>query len=171
MKGYVQVYTGNGKGKTTASLGLALRAAGAGLKVFIVQFLKQGDYSEIKALSKFSGNITVKQSGLGCFVKGKPSEEDIVAGKKGYELLKSTLIEGGYDLVIAEEGNVAVSCGLFTEEDLLALIDLKPEHVELVITGRNAGDKLIERADLVTEMKEIKHYYKQGVKARVGIEK
>ena len=171
MKGYVQVYTGNGKGKTTASLGLAIRAAGAGLNVFIVQFLKQGDYSEIKALAKFSENITIKQFGLGRFVKGKPSEDDILSGLKGYELLETVLRDGKHDLVIVEEGNVAVSCGLFSETRLLELIDLKPDNVELVITGRNAGDKVIERADLVTEMKEIKHYYKQGVKARVGIEK
>ncbi len=171
MKGYVQVYTGNGKGKTTASLGLAVRAAGAGLKVFIAQFLKKGDYSEIKALSKFSENITIRQFGLGRFVKGKPSEEDISAGMEGYKLLETVIKEGAHDLVIIEEGNVAVSCGLFSENSLISLIDLKPEHVELVITGRNAGAKLIEKADLVTEMKEIKHYYKQGVKARVGIEK
>ncbi len=171
MKGYVQVYTGNGKGKTTASLGLAVRAAGAGLNVFIVQFLKQGDYSEIKALSRFSENITIKQFGLGRFVKGKPSKDDVSAGWKGYKLLETVIKEGKHDLVIVEEGNVAVSCGLFSEENLLELADLKPDHVELVITGRNAGEKLIKRADLVTEMKEIKHYYKQGVKARVGIEK
>lgn len=170
MNGYIQVYTGNGKGKTTASLGLAIRAAGAGLKVFIVQFLKSGDYSEIKALSKFD-NISVEQYGLGRFVKGKPSEDDIKAGKKGYNKLVDILKQGSHDLVIAEEANVAVSCGLFSEKELLDLINIKPDHVELVITGRGAMEKIIERADLVTEMKEIKHYYKQGVKARKGIEK
>jgi cob(I)alamin adenosyltransferase len=170
MKGYVQIYTGNGKGKTTASLGLALRAAGAGLSVYIVQFLKKGDYSEIKALSKFE-NITIEQYGLGKFVKGKPSEEDIEAGKKGYQKLCEVLKENKHDMVIAEEGNVAVMCNLITEDDLLSLIDMKPENVELVITGRGAGERLIEKADLVTEMKEIKHYYKQGVAARLGIEK
>ncbi len=171
MKGFVQVYTGNGKGKTTASLGLAVRAAGAGLNVYIAQFLKKGDYSEIKALERFSDRITIKQFGLGKFVKGQPSDEDVAAGLFGYATLDTVITEGEHDLVIIEEGNVAVSCGLFTEEGLLALIDKKPEHVELVITGRNAGEKLIKRADLVTEMKEIKHYYQQGVKARVGIEK
>ncbi|MFH2058854.1 MAG: cob(I)yrinic acid a,c-diamide adenosyltransferase [Pseudomonadota bacterium] len=170
MKGYIQVYTGNGKGKTTASIGLAVRAAGAGLKVFIVQFLKKGDYSEIKALSRFE-NIQVEQYGLGKFVKGKPSKEDIAAGAQGYLKLCLLLKQGNHDLVIAEEGNVALMCNLISEQELLALMDMKPDHVELVITGRGATPKIIERADLVTEMKEIKHYYQQGVTARVGIEK
>jgi len=170
MKGYVQVYTGNGKGKTTASIGLAVRAAGAGLKVYIVQFLKKGDYSEIKALSKFE-NITVEQYGLGKFVKGNPSEEDKAAGARGYQKLCDLLKNNEHDLVIAEEGNVAVMCHLFSEEELLALIDMKPDNVELVITGRGATKLVMDKADLVTEMKEIKHYYKQGVVARVGIEK
>ncbi len=171
MTGYVQVYTGNGKGKTTASLGLAIRAAGAGFKVLIVQFLKQGDYSEIKALKRFDDLITIEQYGMGRFVKGKPSQEDMELGKKGYERAKNALTSGSYDMVILEEGNVAVTCGLYSENDLMALVDMKPASTELVITGRNACAALIERADLVTEMTEIKHYYKNGVKARVGIEK
>ncbi len=170
MKGYVQVYTGNGKGKTTASMGLALRAAGAGLRVYIVQFLKKGDYSEIKALSRFE-NIVVEQYGTGRFVKGRPSEEDAAAARAGYQKLCAILTENHYDVVIAEEANVAVTCGLLTENDLLDLIKMKPASVELVITGRGAGDQVIDRADLVTEMREIKHYYHQGVHARVGIEK
>ena len=170
MKGYIQVYTGNGKGKTTASLGLALRAAGAGLKVYIAQFLKKGDYSEIKALSGFD-NITIEQYGLGSFIKGKPSEDDVAAGVAGYLKLQKILKKAEHDVVIAEEANVAVMYNLFTEKELLSLMDIKPENVELIITGRNAGQKVIEKADLVTEMREIKHYYKQGVMARVGIEK
>jgi len=170
MKGYVQIYTGNGKGKTTASIGLAIRAAGAGLKVYIIQFLKKGDYSEIKALSRF-GNIIVEQYGLGNFVKGKPSDEDIAAGAAGYLKLCELLKENNHDVVIAEEANVAVMCNLISEKELLALIDMKPENVELVITGRGATAAVMEKADLVTEMKEIKHYYKKGVTARVGIEK
>ena len=171
MKGYIQVYTGNGKGKTTAALGLSIRAAGAGLKVFIVQFLKMGDYSEIKALEKFSDLITIEQYGLGRFVRGKPSPEDIEAGRKGLEKLKSIIAAGEHDVVVIEEGNVAVMCGLFSAQDLLDVIDLKPEDMEIVITGRGAAPEIIEKADLVTEMKEIKHYYQKGVKARVGIEK
>lgn len=170
MKGYVQVYTGNGKGKTTASLGLALRAAAAGLNVYIVQFLKQGDYSEIKALSKFE-NITIEQYGLGKFVKGKPADADIAAGAEGYLKLCDILKNNKHDVVIAEEGNVAVMCNLISENELLSLIDMKPDNVELVITGRGATQKVMEKADLVTEMKEIKHYYQNGVAARVGIEK
>lgn len=170
MKGYVQVYTGNGKGKTTACLGLALRAAGAGLNVYIGQFLKKGNYSEIKALSKFK-NITVEQYGFGKFVKGKPSVKDIASGRKGYLKLCDILRQNNHDVVIAEEGNVAVMCNLISEKELLSLIEMKPQNVELIITGRGATEKVIEKADLVTEMKEIKHYYKQGVTARVGIEK
>ena len=171
MKGYVQAYTGNGKGKTTASLGLAMRGAGAGLKVFIVQFLKLGDYSEIKALERFPDLITVEQYGIGHFVKGKPSDEDIQAGQRGYERLLEILKQGKHDIVIAEEANVAVMVGLIPEEKLLDLMDIKPDHVELVITGRGATPAVIEKADLVTEMREIKHYYTMGVAARVGIEK
>jgi cob(I)alamin adenosyltransferase len=170
MKGYIQVYTGNGKGKTTASIGLAVRAAGAGLNVFIVQFLKQGDYSEIKALSQFD-NIHVEQYGLGRFVKGKPSQEDVAAAARGYKRLCCLIKEGRHDLIIAEEACVAVMLNLITEQELLDLTAMKPGHVELVITGRGATQKIIEAADLVTEMKEIKHYYQKGVGARVGIEK
>jgi len=170
MQGHVQIYTGNGKGKTTASLGLALRAFGAGLKVYIGQFLKQGDYSEIKALSRFE-NITIEQYGPGNFIMGTPSKEDIAAGARGYTKLCEILKQNNHDLVIAEEANVAVMLNLITEKELLALIDMKPDNVELVITGRGATKKVIEKADLVTDIKEIKHYYKQGVAARVGIEK
>ncbi|MCD6184180.1 MAG: cob(I)yrinic acid a,c-diamide adenosyltransferase [Deltaproteobacteria bacterium] len=171
FKGYVHIYTGNGKGKTTASLGLSVRAAGAGMKVFIGQFMKMGDYSEIKALERFSDFITIEQYGIKGFVKGKPSPEDIEASKKGLEKIKKIVASGAYDLVIIEEGNVAVMCGMFDVQELIDIIDAKPDHVELVITGRGADPRIIEKADLVTEMKEIKHYYHKGVKARVGIEK
>lgn len=170
MKGYIQVYTGNGKGKTTACLGLAVRAAGAGLNVYIAQFLKNGEYSEIKALSRFE-NITIEQFGMGKFVKGCPSEEEIAAGKAGYLKLCEILKQNKYDVVIAEEGNVAVMCNILTEKDVLDLMDMKPDNVELIITGRGATKRIIEKADLVTEMQEIKHYYQKGVIARVGIEK
>lgn len=171
MKGYIQVYTGNGKGKTTAAIGLSVRAAGAGLKVFIGQFIKMGDYSEIKALQRFSDLITVKQFGKGRFIKGQPSPEDIRSASDGLKEIGEKIKEGEFDVVVLEEGNVAVSLGLFSEKDLLDLMDAKPPQVELVITGRGALDSVIEKADLVTEMTEIKHYYKKGVVARVGIEK
>ena len=171
MKGYVQIYTGNGKGKTTASLGLSVRAAGAGLKVFIAQFLKQGGYSEIKALERFSDLITIQQYGLGRFVKGKPTEEEIMAARKGLADINEAMLSGDYDVLIVEEGNVAAACGLFEVQQLLDLISKKPDSLELVITGRSAAPEVIARADLVTEMKEVKHYYQNGVAARVGIEK
>ncbi|MBN1930297.1 MAG: cob(I)yrinic acid a,c-diamide adenosyltransferase [Desulfobacterales bacterium] len=171
MQGYVQVYTGNGKGKTTAALGLAVRAAGAGLKVFIAQFLKTGDYSEIKALKRFSENITIEQYGCGRFIKGNPSEEDIAAACKGLERIKAVMESETYDVIILDEANVAVKYNLFPLQKLLDLIDAKPDGVELVITGRWADPKVIAKADLVTEMKEIRHYLKNGVSARTGIEK
>ncbi|MDC7224651.1 MAG: cob(I)yrinic acid a,c-diamide adenosyltransferase [Spirochaetales bacterium] len=170
-KGYIQVYTGNGKGKTTASLGLALRSAGAGYKVFIGQFLKTGDYSEIKALKRFDDLILIKQFGAPRFIKQKINEEDRLLAEKGIAELSTALESGEWDMVIAEELNVAVHLGVITLEDALYLISRKPENTELVITGRYAPQEILDRADLVTEMTEIKHYYKEGVAARTGIEK
>ena len=171
MKGYVQVYTGDGKGKTTASLGLSLRAAGAGLRVYIAQFIKSGDYSEINALKRFDDLITVEQFGLGRFIKGAPSDEEIRAGAAGIAKIKQAFSEGRYDVVIAEEGNTAAACGVLSVEALLELIGSRPDRVELVITGRGADPRVIDAADLVTEMRAVKHYYEKGVVARVGIEK
>lgn len=171
MRGYVQVYTGDGKGKTTAALGLAIRAAGAGLKVFIAQFIKRGDYSEIKSLKRFSDLITVEQFGLGRFVQGTPLKADIDVARKGLETVKKIMKKCEYNIIILEEANVAVNYGLFSDTNLLDVIDAKPLDVELIITGRNAVPSIIDIADLVTEMKPIKHYYEKGVEARVGIEK
>ncbi|MBU1162359.1 MAG: cob(I)yrinic acid a,c-diamide adenosyltransferase [Proteobacteria bacterium] len=171
MKGYIQVYTGNGKGKTTAALGLAIRAAGAGLKVFIAQFIKMGEYSEIKALKRFKDLITVEQFGSGRFIKGKPSASDIEAARKGVEKIKAAFTSGQHNVVIMEEANVAAGLGILSVEDILKIMDEKPKDVELVITGRGADSRIIEKADLVTEMKEVKHYFQKGVKARIGIEK
>jgi cob(I)alamin adenosyltransferase len=171
MKGFVQVYTGDGKGKTTAALGLSLRAAGAGLKVFITQFIKMGDYSEIKALHRFSDLITVEQYGLGRFIKGDPSIDDISAARKGLEKVHAVLLGAKHDVVIMEEANVAVMCGLFSVDDILGLIAIKPESVELIITGRGADPRIVKIADIVTEMKCIKHNYNRGFEARIGIEK
>jgi cob(I)alamin adenosyltransferase len=171
MRGYTQVYTGDGKGKTTAAIGLAIRAAGAGLKVFIAQFIKMGDYSEIKALQRFSDLITIEQFGFGRFANRQPSARDIEAAQKGLERVKSVMASDAFKIVIMEEANVAVKYGLIAVQDLLDLIVNKPDDKELVITGRGASPKLIERADLVTEMKLVKHYFQKGVAARVGIEK
>lgn len=171
MRGYVQVYTGNGKGKTTAAIGLAIRAAGAGLKVFIAQFIKRGDYSEIKSLKRLSDLITVEQFGLGRFVQGTPLQEDVDVARKGLETVKKIMEKGEYNIIILEEANVAVNYGLFSDTNLLDIIEAKPLDLELIITGRNASPLIIDHADLVTEMRPIKHYYEKGVEARVGIEK
>ncbi len=171
MKGYVHVYTGDGKGKTTAAIGLAIRAAGAGRKVFIGQFLKSGEYSEHKALERFSDLIEIKQYGRGCFIYGAPEDEDIKAAREGLNEVRDIINSGEYDLVILDEANIAVYYKLFEVSKLLDIVRSRPEHVEIVITGRMADQSLIDEADLVTEMKEIKHYYKKGVIARPGIER
>jgi cob(I)alamin adenosyltransferase len=168
--GYVQVYTGNGKGKTTAAFGLAMRAAGAGLKVFIAQFVKGMTYSEIEAFERFSDLITVRQYGRGSFIRNTPKEGDIRAAWVGLEEVREVLVSGGYKLVILDEANIATHFRLFSIDDLLALIDSKPADVELVITGRYVDSRVLDRADLVTEMREVKHYYTRGVEARKGIE-
>ena len=171
MKGYVQVYTGDGKGKTTAALGLAIRAAGAGLKVFIGQFIKSMAYSEIKALERFEDHITLRQFGRGCFIRGNPCQADKDVARQALDAIGDALRSGSYDVVIADEANVAYQCRIVTEDDLLELIESRPDHVELVLTGRGAPPAVLERADLVTEMKALKHYYTKGVHAREGIEK
>ncbi|MEN8781159.1 MAG: cob(I)yrinic acid a,c-diamide adenosyltransferase [Desulfobacterales bacterium] len=171
MQGFVQVYTGNGKGKTTAAIGLAIRAAGAGLKVFIGQFIKTGDYSEIKTLKRLSDIIVVEQFGLGYFIGRNPTQEDVDAARRGVERVQAIFNSNEYNVVILEEASVAVRYGLISEEDLLGLIEQRPDNKELVITGRWATQLVIQKADLVTEMKDIKHYYRKGVEARVGIEK
>lgn len=171
MKGYVQVYTGNGKGKTTAAIGMAVRAVGAGLKVFIGQFVKGMYYSELKSLERFYPDLIIKQYGTECFIFRTPKQEDIDVAKKGFEEAKEVIKSGKYDLVILDEINIALYYKLVSLDDVLTLIDQKPENVELVLTGRNAPQEVIDKADLVTEMKEIKHYYAKGVEAREGIEK
>ena len=168
-KGYVQVYTGDGKGKTTAALGLALRAAGAEYRVFIGQFMKKGEYSEIKALKHLSAYVTIEQYGRTCFVS-TPSEEDIRAAREGLEEVRQAVSSGEYRIVILDELLVAVDFGLVPVEDVLQLISLRPPHVELVLTGRNAHPAIMDAADLVTEMREVKHYFHKGVAARRGIE-
>jgi cob(I)alamin adenosyltransferase len=171
MQGYIHVYTGDGKGKTTAALGLALRAAGAGFQVFIAQFMKRGDYSEIKALERFGDLIAIEQYGLGRFIRGYPDPEDIAAARQGLERVREIFSVGRCQVVILDEANVASACGLFSPVDLLDLVNAKPDGVEVVLTGRNAAPEILARADLVTEMKMVKHYYQQGVAARTGIEK
>jgi len=168
--GYTHVYTGNGKGKSTAAFGLALRSAGAGLRVYIGQFIKQMRYSEIAAFERFPDLITVRQFGRGCHIWHTPEKEDILAARIGLKKAQQALAGGKYSVVILDEVNIAVFFHLITVEDVLALIAAKPADVELILTGRYADERIIERADLVTEMKEVKHYYRQGIAARKGIE-
>lgn len=170
-KGYVQVYTGTGKGKTTAALGLALRAAGAGMRVFIAQFIKKKQCSEHRALERFDDLITLRQFGRGFILSRTPSEADAAEARRGIAEIRKAFRARTYGLVIMDEANVAVHRGLISVDDLLALMAEKPAATELVITGRYAHERVIAAADLVTEMKEVRHYSGKGVKARVGIEK
>lgn len=169
-KGYVQIYTGEGKGKTTAAMGLALRAAGAGMRVFIAQFLKAPGSSECAAFLPLSDAVTFGHYGTGRLLKEEPTEQDRVLAGKGLEEARRAICSGRYSVVILDEANVAVHFGLLAVDDVLDLIRGKPEAVELIITGRKADQRVIEAADLVTEMREIKHYYTHGVEARKGIE-
>ncbi len=169
--GYVHVYTGDGKGKTTAALGLTLRAAGAGWNVFLGQFAKGMSYSEVAALERFSDRITIRQFGGTCFIDRQPKQADVDSAQLGLAECREAVLSGDYHLVVLDEANVAVALGLFPVDDLLSLIELRPEPVELVITGRWAHRYVTDHADLVTEMREVKHYYHQGVFARTGIER
>ena len=168
-KGYIQIYTGNGKGKTTAALGISLRAVCAGHKVFIGQFMKGQDYSELKA-GEYLPCFEIEQFGAPNFICGKPSPEDKSNAQEGLLRIKEVLASGEYDIVILDEINTSLFFELVELEDVLSVLDLKPQKTELILTGRYAPAELIERADLVTEMQEIKHYYNEGVDARKGIE-
>ena len=169
-KGFIQVYTGNGKGKTTAALGIALRAACAGNRIFIGQFMKGQDYSELKA-AEYLPCLDLEQFGDICFILGEPSEQDKADAQKGLLRMKEILVSEEYDIVIFDELNTALHFSLVSVEEALGVLDMKPEKAEVILTGRYAPQEIIDRADLVTEMLEIKHYYNQGVDARVGIEK
>lgn len=170
-RGLIHVYTGTGKGKTTASLGLALRAVGHGWKVFMVQFMKgKGSYGEMSIANTLPG-FTLIQAGLPTWVKrGNPSEEDLKAAKEGFDLAKKALTSGEYPLVILDEINVALDHGLFTVEEVVELIKSKAESTEMVLTGRYANEKIIELADYVSEIKQVKHPFQKGISAREGIE-
>ncbi|MEG1477708.1 MAG: cob(I)yrinic acid a,c-diamide adenosyltransferase [Oscillospiraceae bacterium] len=169
--GYVQVYTGDGKGKTTAALGLILRAAGAGFKIYLGQFMKNSETSEIVALKKLGADITIEEYGTGNELTQRDINADKQAAQKGFEKACNAITSEKYDLVVLDEINVAESLGYLSETEVLGLINAKPSHTELVLTGRNASQSVIDAADLVTQMQEIKHYYTKGVKARKGIEK
>ncbi len=169
--GLVQVFTGNGKGKTTAALGTVLRAAGHGLKIYIVFFMK-GDYDrgEFTALAKFP-NVEVSRSGFRKFVDpAHITPEEKEQARLALAAAREAVTGGRYDLVVLDELNVAVGYGLVGLDEVIRLIKERPSHVELIITGRHADQRLIEMADLVTEMVKVKHPYDRGVKARKGIE-
>lgn len=172
-KGYIQVYTGNGKGKTTAALGLALRAAGYGFRSYIAQFLKGQPYGEIEAVKKLGGTIIIEQFGRKGFihVTENPDEEDIARARRALERSLEVMLSGKFQIIILDEINVALYFNLLSEKEVLDFLAKKPESVEIILTGRYAPTSILRRADLVTEMKERKHYYQKGIRARKGIEK
>ncbi len=170
-KGLVFVHTGNGKGKTTAALGLALRAVGHGRKVLIIQFMKGGDYGEAVAAQKYLPNLSIYKFGQNTFVmKGNPSQLDIELAHKGLDLAKQAISAATFDLIILDEINVAVDFNLIQLDEVLDLIKNKPGNLDLGLTGRNAAPAVIELADLVTEMREIKHPFSLGIPAKAGFE-
>jgi len=169
--GRVQVYTGNGKGKTTAALGLAFRAAGAGLRTYVGQFMKGMKYSELDSAALTAGAVTIEQYGHPEFCQvGKTSPEDKRLAAEGLSRIRAAIASGLYDIVVMDEVCTTLFFKLLTVEEILDVIQSKPDGLELVLTGRYAPESLIAAADLVTEMKEIKHYYEKGVPSRVGIE-
>ncbi len=168
-RGMIHIYTGNGKGKTTAALGLALRAAGARKRVFIAQFVKGMPYAELHALRGHE-NITIKQFGRDCFIEKDPVEEDIVAAQKGFQEVQAIINSHQYDVIILDEIFIALYYKLIDSEELKKLITSKFHETEIVLTGRYATKDFYEIADLVTEMKKVKHYFDKGVVARLGIE-
>ena len=170
--GYVQVYTGDGKGKTTASLGLVCRAAGYGHRACIVSFLK-GDpnYGELRFIREHMPMVDYHLAGRMNFVDpNDPDPADVAIAAEGFATARAAVASGDYHLVVLDEVNVAVNLGLVDEDELLALLDERPEHVEVVLTGRDASQRIMDRADLVTEMRMVKHFYEAGIPARRGIE-
>jgi cob(I)alamin adenosyltransferase len=169
-KGFIHIYTGNGKGKTTAAIGLGIRATGGGLKVYMIQFMKGRRYSEIDALEKVK-NFTVVQFGRDEFVsKENPEQIDIDLARKGFEHAKEIIKNGEHDLIILDEINVAVDFKLISLKNILKLMDEKSEKVELVLTGRYSHPDMVKQADLVSEILEIKHPYQNGIQSRKGID-
>lgn len=169
-EGFVHVYTGNGKGKTTAAIGLAVRAACFGKKVYIGQFIKGMKYNEVKIQDKMP-NIKIEQYGENCFIANDPTEADVKRAKEGFEKIDKILKGDEYDLVILDELTIALFYKLLSVDDVIESLENRNKEIEVVITGRYAPKELIEYADLVTEMKEVKHYYYQGVLSRDGIDR
>ena len=170
-KGLTQVYTGNGKGKTSAAFGVALRAIGRGLKVYVIQFIKGGfDYGELYVVKKLP-NFKMAAFGRGKFItEMPPTEQDVKLAREAFDLAQDVVNGGEYDIVILDEVNVALNLRLIGVDEVIHLIKNKPKHVELILTGRYAPPEVIGVADLVTEMREIKHPYTRGISPRKGIE-
>lgn len=171
-EGFVQVYTGNGKGKSTAAIGLAVRAAGAGLKSYIIQFMKDYNYSELRSLELLHEFIELEKVGKDDFVfrKELPPQEEIDLAATALNKAEIKMLSGKYDIIILDEACVSIYFKILKEEQILEFINKKPKEVELVITGRYCPKSIIDKADLVTEMKEINHYYQKGVVSRKGID-
>src|SRR4030065_1099531 len=169
-KGLIQIYTGDGKGKTTAALGLALRAVGHRMKVLMIQFMKGNvRYGELKSVKKLAPYLTIKQVGRETFIsKYKPDPKDLQLAQEGFGMAKKAIENKEYNIVILDEINLAVDYGLIPITEILHLIDYKPEQIELILTGRNVRRDILENADLVTDMVDRKHYYDKGVPAREG---
>ena len=172
LKGQIQIYTGDGKGKTTTALGLALRAAGHGYRTYFGQFLKARPSGERTAARRLGGLITFAMFGRPGLLrmKGRPDPEDVRRARRGLALCRTAMLSGRYDIVVLDEVTVALHFGLLNLPDVIAFLDERPAAVEIILTGRRAPAALIRRAGLVTEMKEIRHYFSAGVSARRGIE-
>ena len=171
IKGLVQVYTGSGKGKTTAAFGQALRAVGQGLRVCVVQFMKGRKYGEFIAAEKYLPNLTIHLSGLDSFVmRDNPAPVDVNYARKGLELARKVIASGDYDMVILDEINVAVDFKLIPLAEVIDIIRTRPPSLDLILTGRYAAPEIKELADTVSEIREIKHHYNAGIKDRAGIE-
>lgn len=174
--GYIQVYTGNGKGKTTASLGLAMRALGRCWKVLIIMFMKGGDdYGEINSFRNLSpeiaNNLTIIQAGPDRIVyQNNKTNNDVELIKEGWALAKKAIKNDEYNLIILDEANIAIDMGFIDVNEMLDVLKNKPEEMEIVLTGRNARQEIIDIAHLVSEIKPIKHYWDTGIAARKGIE-
>jgi cob(I)alamin adenosyltransferase len=173
FRGYVQIYTGKGKGKTTAALGLALRAAGHGLKTYIGQFMKGQSCGELESIHRLAPFISIEQFGRKSFlsIADTPSSAEVRRARRGLRRCRTAMLSGDYAIVVLDEVLVAISFKLLSEADVLAVLDEKLDGVEIILTGFHAPASLVRRADLVTEMKARKHYYRKGVQARTGIER
>jgi cob(I)alamin adenosyltransferase len=170
-KGYIHIYTGDGKGKTTAAIGLAIRAAGYGMKTYIGQFMKGQHYGELTALQDHPC-ITIEQYGdVECVHREEITQKHVDQAKQGIKQARKAIHSHRYDIIILDEINVAVWFDLITTEDVLELLNERPKNIEFILTGRHAPEAFLEMADLVSDIKEIKHYYNQGVNARTGIER